>query len=120
MQMRMSKEQYDQLYYYVDGSVYQRLVVNRGDDPLRHTSPRRYETVDEVRKAALAKSIKVNRESKYVYTGKSTDQVVMKGRRFIGVVSIDIGGRFDGLWWPAEHPKDPSPLRKDGSIGARR
>ena len=41
---------------------------------------------------------------------------VFKGTKFIGVVNYDWMGHFDGLWAPAEHIKDPQPLRKDGSI----
>lgn len=117
---QMPKAQYDQLYYYIEGDVAEYHVFKMGKSPLNYTSPRRYDTLNEARKGALAKSYKIFRENKvareYGWKQHSFSVYVYKGTKFIGVVTYDWMRHYDGLWAPAEHIKDPQPLRKDGSI----
>lgn len=117
----MPKDQYDQLYYYIEGDVAEYWVQKMGKSPLLYTSPRRYNTLNEVRKAALAKSYKIYKENETWKSmgftkGHSFAMWVYKGTKFLGIVHYDWMKHFDGLWAPAEHIKDPQPLRKDGSI----
>lgn len=116
----MPKSEYDQLYYYMNGDTADHWVFKMKESPLRYTSPRRYDTLNEVRKAALAKSRAVYKENvtlkSYGMKGKSFAMYVFKGTKFLGVVHYDWMGHFDGLWASAEHIKDPQPLRKDGSL----
>lgn len=117
---QMSKDQYDQLYYYIEGDVADYHVFKMGKSPLNFTSPRRYDTLNEARKGALAKSYKIFRENKvareYGWKQHSFAVYVYKGTRFVGVVTYDWMKHYDGLWASAEHIKDPQPLNKDGSI----
>ena len=52
----------------------------------------------------------------YGMKGKSFAMYVFKGTKFIGIVHYDWMGHFDGLWTPAEHIKDPQPIKRDGSL----
>lgn len=118
--MRMTKAQYDELYYYVTGSAL-KLIENDGRDPLKLSSPRRYDTLDNVRKAALAKSKK---EADLIKEGiapryRSLTVGVYKGRKYLGFVeyatSRPRGSAHVGFWHPVGRTKDPIPLYKDGS-----
>ena len=126
----LPKDQYDQLYYYVgDKRGFSRIL--EGEDPLRFSSPRRYDTLQEARKGALAKSKKdwaeIREAGRFAFQ-QSLTQHVFKGRKYLGYVEYNIlKGKdngihdyFDGLWYTVEHPKDPSPILMDGSIGARK
>lgn len=112
---RMSKEEYDKLYYYVSGEAMS--SIRKGQSPLKHAGPRRYDAINDCRKAALNRSrANWRRNKEYMEMGFGTrehiDIHVFKGTRHIGVVEYgDIP-----LWYPDEHPKDPTVLRKDGSI----
>lgn len=127
------KEEYDDLYYYMEDSQFNSYL--RGRDPLKMTSPRRYHTIQEVRRSALAKS----KKNFAIMIGFSKDMPqmvklyslavhVFKGRIYLGCVQYNSlkgaeGGMhdfYDGLWFPAEHPKDPVFLLKDGSIGTKK
>ena len=118
--MRLSKEEYDQLYYYVNGKVAEYWVVERGVSPLRYTSPRRYDTLDAVRRAALAKSRKLWKENEVLKeVGLPTHCPILwvyKGERFLGTVCHDILRCFDGIWCGADCPKDDVALKKDGTL----
>ena len=126
---RLPLEEYNQLYLYVPGQYMAR--INKGElDPLSVRSPRRYDTIDDVRKAALAKSKKVwkdivaTMDAGYRYIGDSMDIHIFKGTVYIGCVEYNtlkdkMPMAYDGLWYPKEHPKDPSPLLADGRIGSR-
>lgn len=120
------KEQYDQLYFYMGSRSFKKVV--NGDDPLRYTSPRRYETIQDARKAALAKSKKDWTTMQHVNLGDlSLTQHVFKGRTYVGFVEYNIHKRtdggihdfYDGMWHPASNPKNPSMILMDGSIGTR-
>ena len=125
----LPKDQYDQLYYYVgENRGFKRIL--QGEDPLLFSSPKRYDTIQDARKGALAKSKKdwmMIREAPFLSVDHSLAQHVFKGRKYLGCVEYNIlRGKdkgihdyFDGLWYPVEHPKDPSPILADGSIGTR-
>lgn len=114
----LPKDQYDQLYYYVDPGRYEAIFI-KGESPLRVTSPKRYDTLDEVRKSALSRSLKLYKESQFWSGGKPWFVMVFKGTRYLGSVEYDPLRMYDGMWMSAEHPKDPNPLRKDGTIGGK-
>lgn len=122
----LPKEQYDQLYFFVDGKFLPRIL--KGEvDPFQACSNRRYDTIDEARKASLAKSKKNWAEIKVsAYPFHSLDVAIFKGRKYVGSVEYNIlrdkklSIEYDGLWYPAEHPKDPSPILSDGTIGTRK
>lgn len=125
---KVSKEQYDQLYYYMDESQYRQTL--KGADPLNYTSPRRYDDIQSVRKAALAKSksewTKMRDFPVFSYNTTSAMHV-FKGRKYLGYVEYNvlkgkdngIHDHYDGLWTSVDRPKDPSPMLSDGSLGAR-
>ncbi len=129
---KMSKEQYDQLYYYMGGAQYREVL--KGADPLGYTSPRRYDDIQSVRKAALAKSkSEWGRIRDFLATfpnspiNSTTTMHVFKGRKYLGHVEYNyLKGKdngmhdyYDGLWVTPDRPKDPSPMLSDGTLGAR-
>ena len=122
--MRMSKEEYDKLYFYTTQTAFDR--ISKGASPLDFTSPRRYGTIDECRKAAVAKA-KKNLEE-IAYFGRSMQGGapvhVFKGTRYMGCAEYDAyrpkGAAHIGMWYSAENPRDPSPIYKDGSIGSKK
>ena len=123
--MRYTKEEYDNLYYYMNEHRL-RMVEAERVSPLDLTSPRRYATIDECRMAALARSKKswrVIRQTGPTPWDPSISYAVFKGTRYLGFVECDPnrprGAAHEGFWYPVEHPKDPSPIYKDGSIGRR-
>lgn len=117
---KMSKEDYDQLYFYVGGGP-----VKSGESPLRFASPRRYDDIDSARKGALAKSKKIFSENmammEWGFKPKNYEVAVYKGTKYMGSVYYDRNSKaWVGLWYSVQTPKDPSPLRADGSIGAKK
>ena len=127
---RMPKNEYDQLYYYVSDIAMGRIA--KGEDPLRFTSPRRYETLEEARKAALAKSKKewsILHSNEGIWPnlpGHSLNQHIFKGREYIGSVGYNAlkgmdGGahdNYDGTWLPTEDG-EPYPIIQDGTSGTK-
>lgn len=126
------KEQYDQLYFYMDKRCFN--AVQKGDDPIRLSSPRRYDTIQKVRKAALAKSKKewseivtVSKRFPELVKNNSLTIYVFKGRTYMGFVEYNIHKRtdggihdfYDGMWYSANNPVNPSMILMDGSIGTR-
>lgn len=126
------KEQYDQLYFYMDKRCFN--AVQKGDDPIRLSSPRRYDTIQKVRKAALAKSKKewseivtVSKRFPELVKNNSLTIYVFKGRTYIGFVEYNtlkstdggIHDFYDGMWYSANNPVNPSMILMDGSIGTR-
>ena len=83
---------------------------------------KRYDTLQEVRKAALAKSNRLF--SQWDFGIRTPISVyVFKGDKYLGCVETSKMLKFrafDGMWMSKENPKDPSPLMKDGTIGAKR
>ena len=127
----LPKDQYDQLYYYIVGRAQRAVDIDR-KDPLQFASRKRYDTIQEVRKAAIAKSKALWKDILETHPPfrpmEPTSTVfVYKGRNYLGFVEYNIlkgkdGGihnYFDATWHPKEHPKDPSLLLADGSIGSR-
>ena len=119
---QLSKAEYDELYYYVEPGAYESYYL-KGKSPLSVTSTRRYDTIDEVRKAALAKSQKLYQTAKWRMEmfGRADPYyvAVFKGTKFLGTVEYDLLKTNPGLWMSAQHPKDPQPLKKDGTIGGK-
>ena len=124
----LPKEEYDELYYYMGDGGFSHYM--QGDDPIRHASRRRYHTIQEVRKSALAKSKKnlaVLRDDPWA-VGYGLGQYVFKGRRYVGCVKYNdfkgtyggVSDQYDGLWYPVEHPMDALFLLSDGSIGTKK
>ena len=117
---RIPKEKYDQLYYYVPGRTAEHWIVEKGESPLNYTSPRRYDSLDAVRKAALARSRKVYRDDKErVKWGFPPEGFVMwifKGTEFVGTVQYDFLKCFAGLWSERYMPKDYVAIDKDGCV----
>lgn len=126
------KEQYDQLYFYMNKRCFN--AVQKGDDPIRLSSPRRYDTIQKVRKAALAKSKKewseivtVSKRFPELVKNNSLTIYVFKGRAYMGFVEYNtlkntdggIHDFYDGMWYSANNPKNPSMILMDGSIGTR-
>lgn len=121
--MRMSKEEYDKLYFYTSQTGFDR--ISKGASPLDFTSPRRYGTIDECRKAAVAKAKKNLDEIRHVgYSMQGGAPVyVFKGTRYLGCAEYDEyrpkGAAHVGLWYSADSPRDPSPIYQDGSIQSK-
>ena len=122
------REEYNSKYWIVTGSNDWIKKVFASEDPAKFALPRRYETINEVRKAALNKS-KKNIE-RIRYAGERfllTGVYVFKGSRFVGIVEYNllkgnkdgIHDRYDGLWLPADNPKEPSTMLADGSLGIK-
>lgn len=121
------KEEYDQLYFYVNGKYVPRIL--KGElDPFHVRSNRRYNNIDDARKAALARSKKNWAEIRVTnFPMNSLDVAIFKGKDYVGTVEYNtlkgkdngIHDYFDGLWIPKDHPKDPSPILDNGKIGSR-
>jgi len=125
------KEQYDQLYYIMNDRQYD-LCNMEGRDPLVFAS-RRYDTLDEVRKAAIARSKKNMKDYIDASTGPwphlaktlpGFSVMVFKGRRYMGFVTVNPSKSkmlpYTATWSPAENPKDEIPLGPDGARFSRR
>ena len=123
----ISKDEYDQLYFYVNGKYLPRIL--KGElDPFNVRSNRRYDNIDDARKAALARSKKNWAEIRVTnFPMNSLDVAIFKGKDYVGTVEYNtlkgkdngIHDYFDGLWIPNDHPKDPSPILDNGKIGSR-
>lgn len=121
------KDEYDQLYFYVNGKYLPRIL--KGElDPFNVRSNRRYNNIDDARKAALARSKKNWAEISVTnFPMNSLDVAIFKGKDYVGTVEYNtlkgkdngIHDYFDGLWIPKDHPKDPSPILDNGKIGSR-
>ena len=119
----LPKEQYDQLYYYTPGWILEELPKSKYP-PQHYSSPRRYDTIDEVRKAALSKSKKIMQEINFrASNGWRTDGMnmslcIFKGNKYLGFVTWGgiPGFPWKGTFSPAENPKDEVPLNADGTI----
>lgn len=116
----LSKEEYNDLYYWVMGD----LVRNYNYDPdkILTRASKRYDTLDQVRKSAINQSKKVWDEINYFGSNRNIDVQVFKGKKFLGTVTYNIlkgkkpmFDKYEGIWSPAEHPKDEQLLKKDGS-----
>ena len=120
----MSKEQYNQLYFYVEIEVLTRAKVPQGKNPLDYisVSPRRYDSLTEVRKAALAYSYKTYTKNKTMEkyyknwtANHSTEMCVFHGPKFLGTVDYAPIKGVDGLWTPADS-REPRLMNKDGTL----
>ena len=120
--MRMSKEEYDQLYYYVPGNIAERGIVEEGDSPLVYASPRRYVTLDDARKAAIAKSKRVVANNKVCATSgfkllmECPILWIYKGTEFLGTVQCDTTKSVPGLWTDKDDVKNYIPLDVNGCV----
>lgn len=87
---RIPKEEYDKLYYYVNERVVRYWILGKGESPLRYTSPRRYDTLEDAVKAAMAKSKRLCRENRVLYDcglpAHCTTLWIYKGEENVGVV----------------------------------
>lgn len=83
----LSKADYDNLYFYVT-EMGQKRIEERSHTPQEVSSPRRYNTISEVRKAALSKSYENYRYLKNGYIGEDRTVIlyVYKGNKRIGEV----------------------------------
>ena len=121
------KEEYDQLYFYVNGKYVPRIL--KGElNPFDVRSNRRYSNIDDARKAALARSKKNWAEIRVTnFPMNSLDVAIFKGKDYVGTVEYNtlkgkdngIHDYFDGLWFAKDRPKDPSPILDNGKIGSR-
>lgn len=120
----MPKEQYNELYFYIDSGTLARSKVPQGKNPLDYipTSPRRYDSIVDVRRAALSNSYKTytnNKRMEPYYTNWTanhpTEMCVFQGSRFLGNVEYTPMKGVDGLWTPAGK-KDQRVLNKDGTL----
>ena len=116
------KEQYDQLYYFTQDSIWDLMKDYKKSSPLEVISPRRYDSLDEARKGAIARSYKDFCEIQAIGStlkgSRSIAQYVFKGSKYLGCVTYNVlkDKVAYALWSPAEHPKELFPLNKDGTI----
>ena len=116
------KEQYDQLYYFTQDFIWELMKDYKKSSPLGVIRPRRYDSLDDARKSAIARSYKDFKEiSELGYTlnrGKSITQFVFKGDKYLGSVTYNVlkDKVAYAFWSTADHPKDLIPLNKDGTI----
>lgn len=120
----MPKEQYNQLYFYIDIGTVERSKVPLGKNPLDyvHTSPRRHDSLTDVRRAALSNSYKVYTENKMMepyFTNWSanhpTEMCVFQGARFLGIVEYSPIRGTNGFWTPAGS-RTRKVMNKDGTL----
>ena len=111
------KEQYDELYYFLEEHLFKQYLQGKRPQDMIYGG-KRYDTLQEARKGALAKS---NRLLESIYPVPIT-LYIFKGGQYLGHVEtakMMRDANFDGTWAPKEYPKDWSPILKDGSIGVR-
>lgn len=84
---QLPKEDYDNLYFYVTERG-QELIEEGSRTPSSVSSPRRYNTIEEVRKSALAKSYANYRLIKdgYTFRDKTVIFYIYKGKKLLGQV----------------------------------
>ena len=120
----LPKEQYNQLYFYVEIGMLTRAKVPQGKNPLDYipVSPRRYDSLTEARRAALSNSHKTytnNKAMEKYYdnwtANHPTEMCVFHGPKFLGTVEYAPIKGVDGFWTPAGS-KDPRPMNKDGTL----
>lgn len=120
----LSKEQYNQLYFYTDIGTVERSKVPLGKNPLDyvHTSPRRYDSLTDVRRAALSNSYKTYTKNKMMepyFTNWSvnnpTEMCVFQGARFLGIVEYSPIRGTNGFWTPAGS-RTRKIMNKDGTL----
>lgn len=120
----LPKDQYNQLFFYVGKDVLTRAKVPQGKNPLDYitTSPRRYDSLTEARRSALAYSHKTytnNKAMEKYYINWTVnhpiEMCVFHGPKFLGTVEYTPMKGVDGFWTPAGS-KDPRPMNKDGTL----
>lgn len=83
---QLPKEEYDNLYFYVTENG--QALIEKGRKPATVSSPRRYNSIEEVRKSALAKSYANYRLIKdgYTFSDKTVIFYIYKGTKLLGQV----------------------------------
>lgn len=125
---RVSKEVYDTYYWCINDAVYCR-AIEEGTSPSKFKWSKRFPTLDEIRRYALTMSYKEFKEyemmSRFGYPVKMGSIVIhiFKEDRYLGAVEYEMlhskdGRMFPmyGYWYPVNSPKDPVPLKKDGTV----
>lgn len=121
----LSKEEYDNLYYWLPIETMENRKMSYRDDPGRlKAGQRKYNTLDEARKGALNQSRKRWEELQYFPNRYSNISIgVYKGGKYLGFVTYNIlkGKKemfngFEGTWSPAENEDDEVRIKKDGTL----
>lgn len=120
----ISKDAYDELYHFINADV--RRGFASSYEQYRTKVPilsKRYDTLDQARKGALAKSKKKWEENQFFGRKDNISMEIYKGQKYLGFVTYNIlkdknpmFKGYEGIWSPAGHEKDEQHLKKDGSL----
>ena len=122
MAKRIPLEEYNKLYYCITEREYKYHKAT--GIPYWRSAKRRYTTLVDARKAALAKSNKILIDNVYAPLAlrDSATVYVFKGNDFLGYVTtakMFPGYTMAGVWNAKGSIKDDQPMKRDGTLGRK-